>query len=409
MESRPDLDTDVFDHDSDLEVDSLVGRKVPFCINSDIDQKVRDLQTEVERLRECLHDSLDLQRNMLEKFDLTNKKDCDVPASKAPTPHPMATSTPYNPAVTRVGPTLMDSPSYVEAQVGHSDSFQQPQALDLVNTSRMIAAALHHAKLEPPVYSGDGKVNPEEWLQAVNTYKSSLNLTDIQILNELPHFLAKEPSTWFKALSSHVVTWRQFCQLFRTVFLPSDNQERVLRGILDRVQGHEEPLPTFVAHMLSEFKKLQNPPPEQEQIDLICKHSLEKYRVALFGTHIPSVIDLLLRAHELHSVLGPSGHQTAHTHIRGNQTTEPHCFKCSLPGFTSRTCPNCNPRPHMPPPRTQPQAWPAPISPIPVTPDRGEPKTDSDFRLADSPPYNNQAGNFRGGRTFRRGSPLSRR
>ncbi|ROI80766.1 hypothetical protein DPX16_0098 [Anabarilius grahami] len=36
----------------------------------------------------------------------------------------------------------------------------------------------------------------------------------------------------------------------RTVFLPSDNQERILRGILDRVQMPDEPLPTFVAHML---------------------------------------------------------------------------------------------------------------------------------------------------------------
>lgn len=59
-----------------------------------------------------------------------------------------------------------------------------------------------------------------------------------------------------------------------------------MRGILDRMQSPEEPLPTFVAHMLSEFTKLKTPPPEQEQIDLICKHALEKYRVALYGTFV---------------------------------------------------------------------------------------------------------------------------
>lgn len=58
--------------------------------------------------------------------------------------------------------------------------------------------------------------------------------------------------------------------------------------------------------MLSEFRKLKSPPPEQEQINLICKHALEKYRVALYGTSVSPVMDLLLRTHEIHVVLGPS-------------------------------------------------------------------------------------------------------
>lgn len=99
--------------------------------------------------------------------------------------------------------------------------------------------------------------------------------------------------------------WMQFLTLFKSVFLPSDNQERILRGILDRVQAPDEPFSTFVAHLLSEFKKLKSPPTEQDQIELICKHALERYRVAIHGTEITSVINLLMRAHELHSVLGP--------------------------------------------------------------------------------------------------------
>lgn len=78
--------------------------------------------------------------------------------------------------------------------------------------------------------------------------------------SELPRFLAKEPRKWFSVLNTHVVTWADFCELFRMVFLPADNQESVMRGILDRIQHLEEPLPTFVAHMLSEFKKLRSPP-----------------------------------------------------------------------------------------------------------------------------------------------------
>lgn len=42
-----------------------------------------------------------------------------------------------------------------------------------------------------------------------------------------------------------------------------------MNGILDRFQTPGEPFLTFVAHMLSEFKKLKTPPPEGEQVDLI--------------------------------------------------------------------------------------------------------------------------------------------
>ncbi|KAL0151699.1 hypothetical protein M9458_052998 [Cirrhinus mrigala] len=125
------------------------------------------------------------------------------------------------------------------------------------------------------------------------------------------------------------------------VFLPSDNQERVWRGILDRVQAPGEPFPTFVAHLLSEFKKLKSPSPEQEQIDLICKHALECYRVTLYGMQITSVIDLLMCAHKLHSALGPVC-RTEPAMQKSKHAWETYCFKGSAPGFTSRNCPNCN-------------------------------------------------------------------
>ena len=95
------------------------------------------------------------------------------------------TSTPYAPTGK---PTFGDTRSLSGAQAGHSHSSLQQHSLELSNTSRMIASALHHAILQPPMIAGDNRVHPEDWLQAVNTYRSSLNLTDTQIINELPHF-----------------------------------------------------------------------------------------------------------------------------------------------------------------------------------------------------------------------------
>lgn len=39
-------------------------------------------------------------------------------------------------------------------------------------------SVLHQAKLEPPIFSNDGVVHPQDWLQSVVTYRSSLDLTD---------------------------------------------------------------------------------------------------------------------------------------------------------------------------------------------------------------------------------------
>lgn len=324
MASHPDEHLDEFNTDLDIDVESFTKYITPDHMTGVLEEKVRDLEAEVERLRGCLNESLHLQRSILTHWDQSTKKNNDATAAHVIIPTAKATSTPYSPTGK---PTFGDTGSLSGAQAGHPDPFLQQHSLELSNTSRMIASALHHAKLQPPMFAGDNGVHPEDWLQAVNTYRSSLNLTDKQIINELPHFLTKEPGKWFKALSSHVVSWSQFCQLFRTVFLPSDNQERILRGILDRIQAPDEPLPTFVTHMLSEFHKLKSPPPEKEQIELICKHSLEKYKVALYGTLVPSAMDLLLRAHELHVVLGPSSYQTP-TRFRGNRNNEPRCFKC---------------------------------------------------------------------------------
>ncbi|KAL6460177.1 hypothetical protein MHYP_G00319360 [Metynnis hypsauchen] len=93
--------------------------------------------------------------------------------------------------------------------------------------------------------------------------------------------------------------------------------------------------------MLSKFDKLRCPPPGQEQDTIICRRALEKYRAALYGMTISSVVDLLMRAYELHSVLRPGCPDQPSEQGKSKPVIDKFCFNCSLPGFTSCTCPNC--------------------------------------------------------------------
>lgn len=362
----------------------------------DLKDQVQMLKAEVAVLQRCLHDSIDLQKGMLDRLVQQKHKE---PAT--PHPAPLASSTPYGVAQ---APSMTSRSVPIGVSYSHAPLFTQPLVVDSASMTNALTSMLNKSRLEPPVFAGDGSLNPEEWLQSLNIYRTSLDLADAQILLELPRFLSKEPRKWFTILSTHVTTWSQFCEFFRTVFLPSDNQERILRGILDRMQLPDEPLPTFVAHMLGEFRKLKTPPPQQEQIDLIRKHVLEKYRVALYGTPIPSVMDLLLRAHELHAVLGPSGGCPPQLRASGAPSRNVHCFKCSLPGFTTRTCPNCSQKveQRLPPTESLNMSGDVNMEPEADGSDQafGNGKVISGF---------NQRGNFRGGRTFRRGNPPSRR
>ncbi|MEQ2163626.1 hypothetical protein GOODEAATRI_032185 [Goodea atripinnis] len=154
--------------------------------------------------------------------------------------------------------------------------------------------------------------------------------------------------------------------------------------------------------MLCEFNKLRCPPPEQERIQIICKHSLEKYRVALYGSHVSSVTELLLRAHELHAVLGADSHQDLpKTHWK-QQRAEPQCYKCSHPGYMSKTCPSCNQDRINKRVSAQSHNEPHPATAM-DKPEAGIGNREFSSAADSVPRW--PSGNFKGGRTFHRGHP----
>lgn len=201
------------DSDSDMELTSLPMCQIVDNVTPSLSQQVVELRTEVNRLSDCLRDSLNIQQSLLKQWDQLTTGNSPPPAVPQSPVFPMATSTPHVPARDKTEPTNSTNPFLPSNPFQPTNPFLPSHSLELSSTSRVIAAALHHAKLEPPVYAGDDKVQPEDWLNTVGTYKASLNLTDGQLLNELPQFLAKELGKWFKALSSHITLWAQFCQL----------------------------------------------------------------------------------------------------------------------------------------------------------------------------------------------------
>lgn len=142
-------------------------------------------------------------------------------------------------------------------------------------------------------------------------------------------------------MQPHLASWAQFTELFRLAFLPVGNQEMIWRSILDWVQRPNEPLPTFVTHLVGEFKKMKNPPLELEQVEIIRRHVSDRYRLALYGCAVTSIAYLLLKAHELHSALGPITPSRQVLTPATPKRNDLRCFHCSAPSITTRNCQNC--------------------------------------------------------------------
>ena len=337
------------EHGADIDFVALPNRITPVLPDTDFQSQLQSLRADMDDLKQCVRDTVELQRSML--GHLGNGGQGQGHAMS--TPVPIAASTPCVPSVAGRAKLTYETPS-VSSPRGTTEQ-TRVRDTDLNATARMLAAALHQVNLEPAVFTGRGSIRPSDWLRSVNAYRSSLGLSDEQILTELPRFLAGEPGVWFSSLALHVTSWAEFTDLFRMVFSPADDQEQIMRGILDRFQAPKEPLPTFVAYMLNEFKRMRNPPPEQEQIELICRHALEKYRIALFGADIRSPIDLVMRAHELHAVLGPCVARPS-----AASTANIYCFGCSAPGYTLNTCPSCSSAPQGGPSSYVPRNSPRP-------------------------------------------------
>lgn len=93
MATHPDL-TDLYD---DTDFVSLPSRSASRHTASDLELKVRSLQAEVETLQQCLHDSLDLQKNILDRWDKDDKVGARGHPAQPVNPIPVAASTPYVP------------------------------------------------------------------------------------------------------------------------------------------------------------------------------------------------------------------------------------------------------------------------------------------------------------------------
>ncbi|KAF5894793.1 Glycerophosphoinositol inositolphosphodiesterase GDPD2 [Clarias magur] len=315
--------TDDSDRDSDLALSNTGEALTIQRLAAQVDR----LQRQVDTLTSAFSVSIELQRSLLQQLE-DQASHCSPRLDTKS--HNIFTSTPVASTHPRPSPIIQD----VQTSLGSQHSISDMYTTQATNT-------VHLPGFIPPKFDGDKTLDPEEWLQSVSLYKTTLGLSDSRFFLELMRLFDKEPRKWYCAMQPHLHSWSHFSDLFRQAFLPTDNEEKIWRGILDRVKTSEEPLPTFVTHLVTEFKRLKQPPSEREQIEVICRHVSDQYRLALHATAPTTLTELLLTAHDLHSALGPISSARSAATPPTALPPDLHCYKCLTPGVTTRNCGNC--------------------------------------------------------------------
>uniref|UniRef100_A0A8C9TDM7 Gypsy retrotransposon integrase-like protein 1 n=1 Tax=Scleropages formosus TaxID=113540 RepID=A0A8C9TDM7_SCLFO len=308
--------------------------------------QVKKLQQQVDMLTSAFSMSVDLQHSLLQQLEIQTSSHSQGPDTHA---HPMFTSTPATRTLTK-----RNSRDAEDSQHSHGqDAGAHPGHTSLTAAHTLsectarscphppLVSSAHLSGLVPPKFDGGDSIDPEDWLQSVSLYKTAVGLPDTRFFLELTRLFEREPRKWYSAMQPHLLSWEHFSDLFRQAFLPTDNEEKIWRGILDSVQASDESLPTFVAHLVTEFKRLRQPPSEQEQIEVICRHVSDQYRLALHAAAPTTLTELLLTAHELHAALGPISPNRTATSAQLAQRPNLHCYKCFTPGVTTRNCGTC--------------------------------------------------------------------
>lgn len=191
------------------------------------------------------------------------------------------------------------------------------------------------------------------FLQQVEDYRRAENISEEASLRSIACLLHGNALKWWHVDYLKVNTWQEFKQAIRTEFQPWTYDYQVLDDIRSRKQKHNEPLLEFFIHIQEMYDRMQNPPPELEQVQRLLGNLHPSYQPHIRRKDIRSYVDLKEQGKEAEAILKdiqryhqPDGHQVkkpSSTHSsKGSQqhskdSTEPSKDSKQKPASKERT------------------------------------------------------------------------
>lgn len=148
-------------------------------------------------------------------------------------------------------------------------------------------------------FSFDGTSSVTDFLDHLEEMRISRNISEERMLNSISELLSGDVSIWFRFAKSRINTYKEFCQILRNTFVPSNYEEKIMEILRHRTQGSGEPVVIYVAYMEGLYSKLSSKPTEYSRVCHIKNRMLPHIQLGLAGKPINTIDTLIYVGREI--------------------------------------------------------------------------------------------------------------
>lgn len=144
-------------------------------------------------------------------------------------------------------------------------------------------------------FSGDGdEMSASDFIQSLKDLAQSRGVPLDEVLKGMPELLTGSAAKWYRncKMDRPFVSFKDFANRFQEDFEQYFKTDRRLEKLKMRLQGPQERVVAFFAHMVGEFNLMNQPPCEPERIRIIYRNLLPQYVTHLACKTFRSVSDL---------------------------------------------------------------------------------------------------------------------
>lgn len=141
----------------------------------------------------------------------------------------------------------------------------------------------------------DGKSCVRSFIQKVEEFRMSKNITESKILSSATDIFTGDALHWYRNIRGSVGSWNEVLTALKEDFDVPDYDYRMASEIRQRTQGDEEKITIYLSIMQGMFSRLSKPLKEDEKLEIILHNIRPSYsNIIAASPNIKSLEDLKL-------------------------------------------------------------------------------------------------------------------
>lgn len=131
-----------------------------------------------------------------------------------------------------------------------------------VNCERNLVSELSKIKFS-------GKTCVRSFIQRMDEFMQTRGVSSDKIITYAYEFFTDDALHWYRYIKTKITSWEELVVLLKQDFSQSDYDYKLMTEIRSRTQGENENITIYLSVMHGMFSRLNKPPPENEQLEIL--------------------------------------------------------------------------------------------------------------------------------------------